>query len=490
MTVHSRKTHTFQRNWLWTSGAALPLLLAGCGSRQPANNQVAMAPTERVAGSRQDDEALRVARDAGLPESFAFGGRTWRAHQVHWIGGNAGSGGMTSGTDGAAGTTGELGATGTSGTSGTASAEGGSDAGTATSGGSGTAGSTTGTTGTTGTSDATGATPGSDVGSSAGTSSMDDFVQVASFEVQGHPIFTRKDADEAVTDNIYLRAETSGSSASGTGSDNTSYGSGSTSDSSSISTSGATTGTSGSSGGSTGTSSGSGGTSGTGGTGGEVAGTSGTSSGTATSDSTTSGTRVAFIEYDADDNLVSNMETTQAVQSAGLPETIQFGGKRWTADGVQVFDPDVFHDLKPTAQQVSGHPAFQGRDRDELIVQGEWTGSASPGQPGAGLTPEAGSTPGTTGTMGAPGTSSGATNSGSASGTTTTDSSTGTGTVGGAGTSGSSTAMEGPIFIRYRIGSGDTNRTGQGSAGGETGSTGTTGATGTTTAPGTGRTGH
>jgi hypothetical protein len=119
----------------------VPLAVVGCRSEQ---RTVQVTPTERVAGERQEDDTPRLVREAGLPPSFAFGGRMWSAHQIHWE-------------------------------------------------------------------DAT------DVGAAATSAGrMDNYLPVADLQVDGRQIYRQKGLDEALTDNIFLRAD---SMAAGAGDD-------------------------------------------------------------------------------------------------------------------------------------------------------------------------------------------------------------------------------------------------------------------------------
>jgi hypothetical protein len=269
--------------WLLLLAVVAPAALAGCGGNQRARSNT---PTERVAGSRQEDETARVLREGSLPETFAFGGRTWRAHQVHWVDQTPGaSGTTTSGTDGTAGTTGTM----PERTDNTA----------------------------TGTPLDTGM-PGA----------IGNFVPVADLQFEGHAIYRQTGADEAVTDNIFLKAENVSPSAAA----------GDT----------AATGT------------------GTGTTGG--AGTASTNAGENNAASTNPASRMAFVEYDADVNMMQNLKLSQVLPVAELPQMMKASGKTWTAKELQVYDADVFDDLKPTAQMMNGFEAFQGDDKNAMYV--------------------------------------------------------------------------------------------------------------------------
>lgn len=132
--------------------------------------------------------------------------------------------------------------------------------------------------------------------------------------------------------------------------------------------------------------------------------------------------QVTFIEYDAAGD-AATMDLSQALQATGLPMTIQQGGRTFTAREVQVYDPDIFDDFGK-AQMVQGHSAYvDDDDKDEMVLMG--TGSAGMGT-GTGTTGE-------TGTTAPPATTEGAT-----------------------GETGTAAMMEGPIFIRYEEGAGDT----------------------------------
>lgn len=87
------------RAWVWVGVMALLPALAGCGGQrtaeelmeraervpqQPAPNRP--APEQQVAGERQESPDARVRRailDAGLPERFVFGSRTWVGQALH-----------------------------------------------------------------------------------------------------------------------------------------------------------------------------------------------------------------------------------------------------------------------------------------------------------------------------------------------------------------------------------------------------------------------
>lgn len=328
----------------WTAAALLPLALMGCQPRTPVQSQ-ANSPEERVAGERQeqgDSETMRVVQEASLPATFAFGGRTWRAHQVHWIDPNA---------DKEADRTESIGTTAVPG------------------------GDRSGAPGTTSTDVAPGTGKPDDNDDEKG---MGGFVPVATFTISGHQIYRRSDADEAVTDNIYLRAENVRPPAPTTGNEAT-------------------------------------------GTSPDAAATEGAVSSTETS------TRMAFVEYDAADNLLENVELSRVIQATGLPETVQYGGKTWKADEVQVYDPDVFDDLKAAPQQINGYPALMGDEKDEIWLQADLDPTMLNTTAGTGTTESPGSTlanqPASEGTAPAQGT---------------------TGSPGEA-----MAGLKGPIFIKY-----------------------------------------
>lgn len=275
--------------WAVTAAALLPLALVGCQPRQPVSPQ-ANAPQERVAGERQeqiDSETLRVVQQAGLPETFAFGGRTWRANQVHWVENQPGEATDTGGTAEQPGT---------------------------------------------------------------GALGMGNYDAVGNLMVNNHQIYRQSGVDEAVTDNIFLRAENVTPPAGEEGATGEAPATG------------------------------------------EAMGTN----------------RVAFVEYDATANMVENMELPTVLQATGLPETVQYGGKNWRAQEIQAYDADVFDELKATPQPVGGQSAFIGEDQNTLLLQGELDPSQMTGATGTtgtdtpGTTDESpaseGTTPGTTGT--------------------------------------------------------------------------------------------
>ena len=127
---------------------------------------------------------------------------------------------------------------------------------------------------------------------------MDDFVAMANLKVNGTQIYRKKGADEAFTDNIFLKAAASGG-------------------------------------------------------------------------------RTAFIECDAVDNWMDNVDLGRVLKAASLPQTVKWGGKTWKADEVQVYDADVFDDLKPIKGGITGLAGFQGEDRDMLLLQGNLPAGAA-----------------------------------------------------------------------------------------------------------------
>jgi hypothetical protein len=372
--------------WVWVAGVLLHLALAGCGPQQSAENTAPPAPSERVAGERQEDETAQLVRQAGLPESFQFGGRIWKAHQVHRISADEmntsdkSNDANKSDKDDTAignppGTTDGLALT--------------------------PDGKKTAT---------TDVTPGSDATKSA-TNSADTkneiagFIPVLDLKVGGHQIYRKKDADEAVTDNIYLKADAtsvaSGSTTTGTTGttpdlhkDDTAIGNPSgTTDGQAVTPDGKKTAT-----------------------------TDVTPEGTASGASTTANKDAAaiFVEYDASGDTMKDRDLNALTQSASLPATIDHGGKSWAAKEVVLYDADVFDTLKPAGFDMSGHPAFVGHKDDEIIVMSE-VGQLSPstGMPATG-------TSGTTATETTPG-------------TTTTDTTT----------TNPENVVAGPIFIKY-----------------------------------------
>lgn len=337
----TRRLRLASSHWLLLLMAVAPTALVGCRTGQRAQTSApANTPTEKVAGSRQEDETTRILREANLPETFAFGGRTWRAHQVHWVDLPAGSGSVptTSGTDGAAGTTGTMPEETRPSTKG-------------------------GTTGGT-----TSVTP---------AGALADFIPVANLQVLGHQIYRQTGVDEALTDNIFLKVENVSAAGAGASSNAPATGTG--------------------------------------------AGTTGTAG-------TASTNRVAFIEYEASGETMANMELPQVLSMAGLPQTVTMNGKTFTAKELQVYDADVFGKLKPLAQKVGGHYAYQGDDKNTLYLMSEKAVGPSGGA-------AASNVPGTTGTpSGTESASEGGTTG--AGGTTTTE---------------TSAEMQGPIFVRYEM---------------------------------------
>jgi hypothetical protein len=254
MQQHSRGWKRSSAGWLWIFGAVAPLVTVGCGSR-PADRATDQ-PRERVAGERTEerlndrDEANRIAKEAGLPAKFAFGGRTWQAHDVHWAAPEDVKRGAPGTTD----------------------ADSRPDQATE---------------------------PKTDAGRQATEAmDMDDFVAMANLKVNGAQIYRKKGADEAFTDNIFLKAATSGG-------------------------------------------------------------------------------RTAFIECDAMDNWMDNADLGRVLKAASLPQSVKWGGKTWKADKIQVYDADVFDDLKPVQGGITGVTGFQGEDRDMLLLQGNLPAGAA-----------------------------------------------------------------------------------------------------------------
>ena len=244
----------------------LSLILTGCGGQQaPVPPEATNGPRTGSSGS---GELAEVLRQAGLPESFAFGGRTWRAHQVHRVG--------ASGSKPATGdTTGKPGET----------------------------------------------TPaGDETAAAASERGGNAFAPVADLQVEGHQIYHREDVDEAVTDNIYLKAgmpaaaEHAGAISAGL---------------------------------------------------------------PTTGDQPVRGT--AFVEYDAAGETLSGMALPEIMKAAGLPSTVQHGGKSWTAREIQRYDADLFDEFKRLPQPVQGYSGYQGGDEDRLYLQAEMTASRSGG---------------------------------------------------------------------------------------------------------------
>lgn len=331
----TRRLRLASSHWLLLLMAVAPTALVGCRTGQRAQTSAPTnTPTEKVAGSRQEDETARILREANLPEMFAFGGRTWRAHQVHWVDLPAGSGSVptTSGTDGAAGTTGTMPEE--------------------------TRPSTKG--GTT---------------SVTRAGALGNFIPVANLQVLGHQIYRQTGVDEALTDNIFLKVENVSAAGAGTSSNAPATGTG--------------TGTTG------------------------AAGTAGAN-------------RVAFIEYEASGETMANMQLPQVLSMAGLPQSVTMNGKTFTAKELQVYDADVFGKLKPLAEKVGGHYAYQGDDKNTLFLMSEKAVGPSGGAAASG------NVPGTT------------------TGTETAAEGGATGT-GGTATTETSAEMQGPIFVRYEM---------------------------------------
>jgi hypothetical protein len=288
--------------WMWAAGVFVTLALVGCTPRQAQNN----TPTERVAGARQEDGDLQQAlQQSGLPETLAFGGRTWKAHEVHRVKPDTDDTG-----------TGDSAAT--SGTGTTASPAGASTP-------SGTAAGDT--------------TAGRDA-----EDRMGGFKPMPGLTVQEHQIFYRTDADEAVTDNLYLQA----SSAAGATTESTGA-------------AGAPTGTSGA-----------------------------------------AGTEMVFIEYEATGDMLSDSDIKEVLQTTNAPPSITAGGKTLKADEVQVYDVDVFKKLQLAPAPMSGHTALQDPDdKNTVYLMAEMptgsTGSTSTGSTGTeAATPPSGTESGAT----------------------------------------------------------------------------------------------
>jgi hypothetical protein len=261
---------------LWIGCALLSLVLAGCRGPQPA--VPSQAPNGSRVGSPVPDELAEVLRQAALPESFAFGGRIWRAHQVHRVGESEPEQGPADG-DGKPGET----------------------------------------------------TPrGNETASGASERGGNAFVPMADFQVDGHQIYHREDVDEAVTDNLYLKAGTPAAA----------------------------------------------GEAGTGSTDADVP---------ATGDQPVKGS--AFVEYDAAGETLTGVELPEILKATGLPRTVQHGGKTWTARKLQRYDADLFDEFKRVPQPVQGYKAYQGDDKDALYLQAETAGGPPEGdllQRGAG----------------------------------------------------------------------------------------------------------
>lgn len=276
-----RRPGVFRR--LWALCAIAPLALVGCVANRNAQTP-ANGPMERVAGERSDNEVAQVLQSAGLPETFAFGTRMWKGHQVHHVDRNKIASAPTNTDTPAPGTM-----------------PSGPDRSTG------------------------GANPGTNSGDAA--KNMFDFMPVADLMVQGHQIYRKAGMDEALTDNIYLMATNS------TGADGNAD--------------------------------------------------------------------VAFVEYDAADSLMTNMDLNQNLQAANLQATISYGGKTWTAKKVQDYDPDEFDEVKRLPNDIMGHAAYQGDDDDEIYLASEVPVSMS--QDTTGTTPTTGTDTATEGTTMTPG---------------------------------------------------------------------------------------
>jgi hypothetical protein len=240
----------------WTAAAALSLSTAGCQQAPPTGASI--QPTERVAGSRQEqragsrstspaprfDSLATTLRDAGLPRRFAFGGRTWEAHEIQW----ASREDVKPSAPGTGAVTARPGKKPTP--PGPAAAA------------------------------ARRATEALD---------LDDFVPMANLTVNGTQIYRKKGMDEAFTDNIFLTA-------------------------------------------------------------------------------TMAGNQIGFVEYDAVDNWLEKADLARVIDAAKLPQTVTWGGKTWRAAAVQLYDADVFDDVKPIQDKVSGFTGFEGEDNDVLFL--------------------------------------------------------------------------------------------------------------------------
>jgi hypothetical protein len=246
-------------------GAAVLLLTAGC--QQAPLTGASIQPTERVAGSRQEqragsrsssaaprfDDLSVTLRDAGLPGRFAFGGRTWEAHAMQWasredVKSSAPSAGTVTTRPGKKPTP-----------------------------------------------------PGPAAGAARQLSEaldLDDFVAMTNLSVNGTQIYRKKGLDEALTDKIFLMA-------------------------------------------------------------------------------TMSGNQIGFVEYDPVDNWMDKADLTRVLDATKLPQTVTWGGKNWRAASIQVYDADVFDDLKPVQEKIAGFPAFGGEDDDVLFLQGDLQAGAA-----------------------------------------------------------------------------------------------------------------
>ena len=95
--------------------------------------------------------------------------------------------------------------------------------------------------------------------------------------------------------------------------------------------------------------------------------------------------RTAIIEYDASGDALQGMELAQLLQTGGMPQTVQHAGKTWTAQEVQLYDADVFANMKALPQPINGLTALQGKERNVLLVQGQLPGD--PMTTGEGMKP-------------------------------------------------------------------------------------------------------
>lgn len=274
--MRTRRFDVAASKWLVIAGAVVPLALVGCGTGQRTSQS---NPTQRVAGERQEDETPRLIREAGLPESFVFGGRHWKAHQIHWE---------------------EMSSIGDATTR---------------------PGDTTTRPGD------TTATPG-DTTTRLGDAAK--YLPVADLKVDGHQIFRQRGVDEALTDNIFIKAENMPARAAKDDEAKTDAGA----------------------------------------------------------------QRVAFVEYDASGSTMADMELSTALTAAGLQQNITHGGKKWVAEEIQVYDADVFDEVAAAPQMMNGHKVYRDKDdADTLFVMAE-VPMTMPGTTGEGATGSAPGTTG------------------------------------------------------------------------------------------------
>lgn len=145
--------------WLWIALAAAPLAVVGCQGNRTATSTNAPGD-QRVAGERQEEpspEVMQAIRDGNLPETFMFGGRVWRGHELHRTTRDR-VGGMDAAATGSPGST-----------------------------------------------------------DSQGGQNAFDYHPVADLKVEGHVIYRRGGMDEAVTDNIFLMASGAGATSGAEG---------------------------------------------------------------------------------------------------------------------------------------------------------------------------------------------------------------------------------------------------------------------------------